>query len=68
MRRRRRLVGLVAAGALMLGAGAPAALATGSCPKPPPAKHCKPGYGYGDKNHCHFGPPGLGFSNTNPYN
>jgi hypothetical protein len=20
---------------------------------------CKPGYGYGDKNHCHSGPPGL---------
>jgi hypothetical protein len=19
---------------------------------------CKPGYGYGDKNHCHSGPPG----------
>jgi hypothetical protein len=19
---------------------------------------CKPGFGYGDKNHCHFGPPG----------
>jgi hypothetical protein len=19
---------------------------------------CKPGYGYGDKNHCHTGPPG----------
>jgi LPXTG-motif cell wall-anchored protein len=21
-------------------------------------KECKPGYGYGDKNHCHSGPPG----------
>ena len=20
---------------------------------------CKPGWGYGDKNHCHSGPPGL---------
>jgi hypothetical protein len=20
---------------------------------------CKPGYGYGDKNHCHSGPKGL---------
>ena len=20
---------------------------------------CKPGWGYGDDNHCHFGPPGL---------
>ena len=20
---------------------------------------CKPGWGYGDKNHCHTGPPGL---------
>lgn len=20
---------------------------------------CKPGFGFGDKNHCHFGPPGL---------
>lgn len=19
---------------------------------------CKPGFGFGDKNHCHFGPPG----------
>jgi hypothetical protein len=19
---------------------------------------CKPGWGFGDKNHCHFGPPG----------
>jgi len=24
-----------------------------------PALNCKPGYGYGDKNHCHSGPPGL---------
>ena len=24
---------------------------------PPP--HCKPGWGHGDKNHCHSGPPGL---------
>jgi hypothetical protein len=21
---------------------------------------CKPGWGYGDKNHCHSGPPGSG--------
>ncbi len=21
-------------------------------------QECKPGYGYGDKNHCHSGPPG----------
>jgi hypothetical protein len=21
---------------------------------------CKPGWGYGDTNHCHSGPPGLG--------
>ena len=21
--------------------------------------HCKPGWGHGDKNHCHSGPPGL---------
>jgi hypothetical protein len=20
---------------------------------------CKPGWGYGDTNHCHSGPPGL---------
>lgn len=20
---------------------------------------CKPGWGFGDKNHCHSGPPGL---------
>jgi hypothetical protein len=23
------------------------------------APSCKPGWGYGDKNHCHSGPPGL---------
>jgi hypothetical protein len=23
-----------------------------------PSGECKPGYGYGDKNHCHSGPPG----------
>jgi hypothetical protein len=23
-----------------------------------PSQQCKPGYGYGDKNHCHSGPPG----------
>ena len=28
------------------------------CPPPPPP--CKPGYGFGDKNHCHSGPPGKG--------
>ncbi len=22
-------------------------------------QECKRGYGYGDKNHCHSGPPGL---------
>jgi hypothetical protein len=25
---------------------------------PPPPQACKPGNGYGDKNHCHNGPPG----------
>ncbi len=24
----------------------------------PPVCVCKPGWGYGDKNHCHYGPPG----------
>jgi len=24
-----------------------------------PPENCKPGWGYGDKNHCHSGPPGL---------
>jgi hypothetical protein len=33
------------------------------CPCPPPKeKECKPGWGFGDKNHCHYGPPGLGFT------
>jgi hypothetical protein len=63
--RTRRIVGVLAAASLVVGAAAPVALATGDCK--PPAKKCKPGYGYGDKNHCHFGPPGLGFSPTNPY-
>lgn len=27
-------------------------------PAPTPVQTCKPGYGYGDKNHCHAGPPG----------
>jgi hypothetical protein len=25
---------------------------------PPPGPECKPGNGFGDKNHCHTGPPG----------
>ena len=25
----------------------------------PTTQQCKPGWGYGDKNHCHSGPPGL---------
>lgn len=24
-----------------------------------PDGRCKPGFGFGDRNHCHFGPPGL---------
>ncbi len=24
-----------------------------------PSTECKPGWGYGDENHCHSGPPGL---------
>ncbi|HEX5096965.1 MAG TPA: hypothetical protein VFX21_13155, partial [Acidimicrobiia bacterium] len=27
-----------------------------------PNNNCKPGWGYGDKNHCHTGPPGLAHS------
>jgi hypothetical protein len=26
---------------------------------PPTTAPCKPGWGYGDTNHCHSGPPGL---------
>lgn len=26
--------------------------------EPPPADDCKPGWGHGDENHCHDGPPG----------
>jgi hypothetical protein len=26
----------------------------------------RPGYGWGDRNHCHFGPPGQGFTPENP--
>jgi hypothetical protein len=26
---------------------------------------CKPGWGYGDKNHCHSGPPGLNSTHHN---
>ena len=28
------------------------------------AQGCKPGWGYGDKNHCHSGPPGLNKSHA----
>jgi hypothetical protein len=28
-------------------------------PAPTTPQSCKPGWGYGDKNHCHSGPPGL---------
>jgi hypothetical protein len=30
-------------------------------PQTPPTTGgaCRPGWGYGDKNHCHSGPPGL---------
>ena len=31
---------------------------------PPP--ECKPGYGYGDKNHCHSGPPGQNKKEERP--
>ncbi len=34
---------------------APTQSGSGSGPAP---QQCKPGYGYGDKNHCHSGPPG----------
>ena len=27
---------------------------------------CKPGWGFGDKNHCHSGPPGLEKKSTTP--
>jgi hypothetical protein len=73
---RRRLTRTLAVGgigaALALSGAAPA-MAGGypckdKCPCPPPKeKNCKPGYGFGDKNHCHFGPPGQGYSPSNPY-
>jgi hypothetical protein len=50
------LARLIAAAALALGlmtAFAPTASAWGcQCDQ-------RPGYGYGDQNHCHTGPPGL---------
>jgi hypothetical protein len=65
MRGRRR----VAAAALVLGGFATSgALAYADAPKTgggygygeqPPSEECKPGWGFGDKNHCHSGPPGL---------
>jgi len=27
-------------------------------PTEPPVEPCRPGWGYGDDNHCHSGPPG----------
>jgi hypothetical protein len=30
------------------------------------ASSCKPGWGYGDKNHCHSGPPGSEPSASGP--
>jgi len=32
---------------------------TGPITSPITGPACKPGWGFGDKNHCHFGPPGL---------
>lgn len=29
---------------------------------------CKPGWGYGDKNHCHSGPSGLTHNHNNEKN
>lgn len=26
--------------------------------EPPGKEDCRPGFGYGDQNHCHTGPPG----------
>jgi len=31
---------------------------TGPITSPITSPLCKPGWGFGDKNHCHFGPPG----------
>jgi hypothetical protein len=66
MSRRKGFVAGIAA-TVCLGVSAPAALAGVTtcgcpCPPPPPVK-CKPGWGFGDKNHCHFGPPGIIFKN-----
>jgi hypothetical protein len=33
---------------------------------PKSSDDCKPGWGYGDTNHCHTGPPGLLKQNTEP--
>lgn len=35
------------------------------CP-PQPKCECLPGWGLGDDNHCHFGPPGHGYTPDNP--
>ncbi len=32
---------------------------TTTVPETPTTMPCKPGWGYGDTNHCHSGPPGL---------
>jgi len=32
---------------------------TAAAEEPQQGEECKPGYGHGDKNHCHSGPPGL---------
>ena len=55
-----RLIRFVAFVVLVV--GMVVSLATGSMAKrqdPPPGQAaCKPGWGYGDVNHCHSGPPG----------
>ena len=36
----------------------PISLTPTPTPTVTPTPPCKPGWGYGDKNHCHSGPPG----------
>ena len=48
----------LAVGGLGSGMGGQIALAANS------TTQCKPGNGFGDKNHCHFGPPGQTMTTT----
>lgn len=51
---KRLIIILLAVSLLILGAPLTAFAWEKECPE-------RPGWGYGDENHCHTGPPGLGF-------